>query len=343
MQDIRVGFVGAGQNTIDKHIPNLQAIRRIELIGVCNRTEDSSRLVSRQFSIPKMYANWQEAVADPDTDAIVIGTWPNMHCCVTLAALDAGKHVLTEARMAMNAAEARQMLRASQKKPDLIAQVVPSPITLGVDSTVQRLLREGYIGNPLAIDVHYASSFLNREGKRHWRQDSDRSGMNILALGIYYEAIQRWVGEATSVMAAGKTFMKMRSDDNGVLQSVRIPEHLDVVADMACGAQLHLQQSVITAFLQGGGIYLFGEEGTLRFYQDKLWGARRGESQLMEIPIPHEEKGEWRVEEEFIGAIRGLEPVTRTTFEDGVKYMEFTEAVNRSMATGTRIHLPLSD
>ena len=48
------------------------------------------------------------------------------------------------------------------------------------------------------------------------------------------------------------------------------------------------------------------------------------------------------MEEEFINAIRGKERVTHTAFEDGVKYMEFTEAVARSMASGEAIALPLS-
>ena len=52
-------------------------------------------------------------MADPDIDAIVIGTWPYLHCPITLAALEAGKHVLTEARMSMNAAEAHRMLAAA--------------------------------------------------------------------------------------------------------------------------------------------------------------------------------------------------------------------------------------
>ena len=50
-----------------------------------------------------------------------------------------------------------------------------------------------------------------------------------------------------------------------------------------------------------------------------------------EVPIPPKEAGSWRVEEEFIGAIRGENPIELTTFETGLKYMQFTEAVARSM------------
>ncbi len=55
---------------------------------------------------------------------------------------------------------------------------------------------------------------------------------------------------------------------------------------------------------------------------------------LSEIPIPAERRIGWRVEEEFVNAIRGREKVSRTTFEDGVRYMEFTEAVSKSAASG---------
>jgi hypothetical protein len=47
------------------------------------------------------------------------------------------------------------------------------------------------------------------------------------------------------------------------------------------------------------------------------------------------------VEQEFVNAIRGQEPITHTSFEDGMKYMEFTEAVARSMASGAAVALPL--
>ena len=50
------------------------------------------------------------------------------------------------------------------------------------------------------------------------------------------------------------------------------------------------------------------------------------DSEMEEIPISPEKEGRWRVEEEFIDAIRGVAPVTHTSFADGVRYMEFTEA-----------------
>ena len=115
-ESIRVGVIGAGANTRTKHIPNLQAIDGVEVVSVCNRSRDSSQRAADEFGIPQVYAHWWELIAAEDTNAIVIGTWPYMHHRLTIAALEAGKHVMCEARMAMNAAEAIAMRAAARAR-----------------------------------------------------------------------------------------------------------------------------------------------------------------------------------------------------------------------------------
>lgn len=241
--------------------------------------------------------------------------------------------------MAMNVHEARAMRDAARAHPQLVAQIVPAPHTLSVDATVQRLLSEQYLGEPLAVAIRDGNSFLNREALLHWRQDVDLSGYNILSLGIWYEVLLRWLGEATRVLAMGRVFVKQRRDDRGVIRAVRVPEHLDVIADLACGAQAHFQISAVTGHAGPAAISVFGSEGTLRFVEGALFGGRRDEPGLAKLTIPEEERGVWRVEAEFIGAIRGQEQVALTPFETGVKYMIFTEAVTHSIATGAAIPL----
>lgn len=338
---IRVGIVGAGANTTSRHIPGLQALPDVEVVSVCNRTLASSQRVADAYGIPTTYANWLDLIHAPDTNAIVIGTWPYMHARLTLAALEAGKHVLCEARMAMNADEAHTMLLAAQSSPHLIAQIVPSPMTLGVDRTIRRLIAEDYLGDVLVIEARVGGAFVDAGAPMHWRNDFDLSGFNTMTMGIWYEAVMRWVGHAVQVSAKTKTFVPMRRTADGNLRPVRVPDQIDVVADMACGAQLHMQVSAVTGLAGAPEVWLFGSEGTLRFSGDRLYGGRRGDAGLQEIEIPAAERGAWRVEEEFVNAIRGLEPVTHTTFEDGVKYMEFTEAALRSAAEGRSLSLPL--
>ena len=191
---IRVGVIGAGANTTTHHIPKLQAIDGVEVISVCNRSRESSERVAQQFGIPTIYENWQELVAASDTNAIVIGTWPYMHCRVTLAALAADKHVMCEARMAMSAQEAHAMRNASRENTHLVTQIVPSPFSLRVDNTIKRLLADGYLGDVLAVEVRAGGTFLDPDAPLHWREDFNLSGFNIMSMGIWYEALLRWVG-----------------------------------------------------------------------------------------------------------------------------------------------------
>src|SRR3954447_19172171 len=98
---LRVGLIGAGGNTRLRHIPGLRALPEVELAAVCNRRPESTRAVAREYDIPRTYERWQDLLAAPEIDAIVIGTWPYLHCPITLQALEAGKHVLTEARLSL--------------------------------------------------------------------------------------------------------------------------------------------------------------------------------------------------------------------------------------------------
>ena len=341
---IRVGFVGAGANTKLRHIPGLKAMPGVELVSVSNRSRESSQKVADEFGIPKVYERWAELIEAPDTNAISVGTWPYMHCILVQAALEADKHVLTEARMAMSAAEAHAMLDASRKKPHLVTQIVPSPITFKVDRTIQDLIADGYLGEVLSVDLAWSTGgFIDHDGPFHWRHDRDMSGYNILYMGILYEALMRWVGPAASVRAVSRVNVNSRRDETGRSRHITVPDHVEIVCEMASGPVAHLRFSNVTGLGPQDQVWLFGTEGTLwlDIPSMTLHGGRRGDDQLAEIKVPPEKQGEWRVEEEFVNAIRGQERVTHTSFEDGVRYMEFTEAVTRSGQSGKAIRLPL--
>jgi predicted dehydrogenase len=268
-----------------------------------------------------------------------------MHCPITLAALEADKHVMCEARMAMDASQARRMYEASILKPHLVTQVVPSPHTLKVDPIIKKMVADGFLGDILVIEVRvYENNFVDEQTPLHWRQDAERSGLNVMGLGIWYEAIMRWVGEATHVEAMGKTFVKMRRNPQSeALMAIKIPDHLNVLAEMACGALASFSFSSLTGHGGEQTANLFGSQGTLCLRNGKLFVGKRGEESLAEVELPKNRRSGWRVEEEFINAIRGMEPITHTTFADGLKYMQFTEAVSLSIATSRKISLPLLD
>jgi predicted dehydrogenase len=346
MKTIRVGIVGLGANSRLRHVPGLRACQDVNIVAVCNRRPESTRQAAQQFGIEQTFDDWQDLVSDPHIDAVLIGTWPYLHCEITLASLAAGKHVLTEARMAMNAVEAHRMLEASRRHPDLVTQIVPSPLGLRGLRVVRELLESGFLGELREIVVLGADdSASDAEAPIHWRQSGKFSGVNMLALGILHETLIRWVPDPIRVLAQIQIFTTSRRDpSSGRLQEIAVPDSVHVLTELANGARGLYHLSGVVHFGPGKQIHLYGSEGTLKYYlqpEDQLWGARRGESQLREIPIPEEKQEIWRVEEEFIQAIRGQERVRLTDFETGVRYLEFTEAVMRSGQSGRSVELPL--
>jgi len=349
---LRVGLIGAGANTRTRHIPGLLAQRNVELVAVCNRRPESTAAVAREHNIPRTHERWQDLVADPEIDAVVVGTWPYLHCAITLAALAAGKHVLTEARMSMNAAEAHRMLAAARKAPHLVTQIVPSPFGLKGHAVVRELLDAGYLGELREAQVvHLTGALADPVAPLSWRQDEALSGFNTLTLGILHETLLRWAPPPVRVLAQAHAFVPTRVDPaSGVRRGVGTPDAVQVLAVLANGARAVYHFSGVTAFGQTATITLFGTKGVLQYdlAADRLRGAaQQGQrvgarlDELEEIPIPPDKAMGWRVEEEFVSAIRDQTPVRFTDFATGVAYMEFTEAVARSAQSGAAVDLPL--
>jgi predicted dehydrogenase len=346
-QPIRIGIVGLGANTRSRHVPGLRACPGVEIVAVCNRRPESTRAAAAEFGIPRTFDRWQDLVADDAIDAVVIGTWPYLHAPITLAALDAGKHVLTEARMAMDAAEARQMLAASRRHPHLVTQIVPSPLGLRAHRVLKQLLTEDYIGDLREVVALGTTDHLaDPATPLHWRQVKEYSGVNALMLGILHETVNRFVPSPTRVLAHTATFTPQRPTAAGESGPVETPDNVRVLTELPGGACGTYHLSGVMRFGPGCQLQLYGSRGTLKYLlhpEDRLLGAQAGESELREIPVPPELAGGWRVEEEFIDAIRGRGRIEFTPFGTGVEYMEFTEAVARSAASGTSIGLPLID
>jgi predicted dehydrogenase len=185
-----------------------------------------------------------------------------------------------------------------------------------------------------------------------WRQDAALSGFNMLSLGILHETLMRWVPLPVSVLAQVHAFVPTRIDpESGFNRAVGTPDSVQVLAGLENGARAVYQLSGVMPFNQGAGIRLYGTEGVL-FYDlsaDRIFGAHKGGPQtdkpaaLEEIPIPVQKARDWRVEADFVDAIRTGAPILLTDFATGVRYMEFTEAVARSAEAGETVELPLEE
>lgn len=344
MNRIRIGIVGAGANTRLRHIPGFRAIDGVEIVGVVNRSAESTRRAAAEFGIPRTYPDWQSLVTDTEIDAVMIGTWPNLHSEVTCAALAAGKHVLTEARMARSAAEAERMLAASRARPELVAQIAPSPFGLECGPAVDRLLQEGAIGELRELVViGVDDAFYDDSQPVHWRQDAEISGVNVLTLGILHETALRWTPSPVRVLAQTSLHSRRRGSERNPDDRPTVPDSVRVLTELPGGARGLYHISGVALFGPGRQIHLYGSRGTIKVEfgsRERVFIGRAGERELTEVTIAPVERGRWRVEEEFVGAIRGQEPVRLTDFATGLRYMQFTEAVSRSAASGAVIAVP---
>ena len=341
-QPIRIGVIGAGANTRLRHIPGLQAIEGVQVVAVCNRTDESGQRVAREFGIARVETDPEALFAASDIDAICIGTWPYRHREYAVRALEAGKHVLTEARIAMDAAEARAMLAAAETRPGLVAQVVPAPLDLRSWRMIRRLLAEGVLGEVREVHVTVlGGAAIDEAAPLHWRERADYSGVNMMTLGLYVEAVQRWLGPTEWVLADGETFVRERVDaETGQPVAITVPDSLGVLARMANGARaVYRVGTLLHDAADANGVSIYGSRGTLHWRADDTMRlSLRGEEPRVLEPDPGT-AGTWRVEADFIDSIRLGAPVELTSFADGVRYMQFTEAVARSMRSGARVDL----
>lgn len=309
----------------------------MELLQVANRSQESAGKVAQEFGIPQASGRWQDVVENPEIDAVCIGTWPYLHAEATIAALEAGKHVLTEARMAMNLEEAEAMLEVAAKHPQLVAQIVPSPFTLNVDRAVKAWLASGSPGRLREVHVAHTHAALARsDTPMSWRQDPQVSGCNILTVGIYHEVVLRWLNpEITALQARGCIHTNRRKhwDRPQEEAEIALPDTVAVWAEDASGCQYFYHFSGIESGLPRNEIRIHGERASLRcdVAQEKVWLADSGSAEEHELEIPQADRVGWRVEADFVASIREGKAVELTSFADGVRYMAFSDALVQAL------------
>jgi predicted dehydrogenase len=334
---IRVGIAGGGKIVASEHVPRLRAIDGVEVTAIANQTPNSTGRAAAAMSIPHGARHWGELVEDPDIDAILIGTWPYLHAPIAIAALENGKHVLTEARMATDASAATAMLEVSLDRPELVAMVVPASFSLWADRAIGRVLGDGSIGRLLAARLVWETGRPTGAGE-HWRWQRRYSGNNIMALGIALESVGRWLGQAEWVTAELQNVEPRKPGATGALVPSDVPDHVQALIGYPGEVTLNLEMSTISLGGRGIRALFYGSEGTL----DADFGAESlritsagGETSSVEISAA--ERDEWRAERDFVAAIRGEKGVDLTDFDTGRRYMQVVDAIHESNRRGERV------
>jgi predicted dehydrogenase len=203
-------------------------------------------------------------------------------------------------------------------------------MTLPVDATIRGLIARGQLGALREICVtHTNSAYADEAASLTWRQDIELSGHNTLTLGIYYEAVLRWMREdvhVTSASAAIFTPVRLRAD--GSTAAVRIPESLTVLGRYDGGCRLIMHLSGVETSTPRNEVRINGTRGGLRLAvaTGELWWIPAGGQETRHEIAAANGTG-WRVEADFIDSIRRGTPVQLTDFATGVRTMRFTDEV----------------
>src|SRR4051794_29220396 len=329
---LRLGIIGAGEVVKRRHLPALQHHPEIEIVAVSNSTyESSEKFCNEHAPHATPMTNWAELLAIPEIDVVWIGSPPYIHSAVTISALEAGKHVFCQARMAMDLAEAEEMVSVSRRFPELVTMLCPPPYGMRGDLLVQKLLAENAVGQPHHLRLQSLNSgFLDPDAPAHWRQRVEISGLNVLTLGIYVEVLQHWFGDITGVFARGKILQPIRQE-----YEVIIPDVLTILCSFANGMEGVLEFSGVDAHAPADRLEVYGDLGTLTydFGSDVIHLGQIGDRALHVEELTPDLETAWHVEDDFIAAVKSRGRIRpHPDFEDGMRYMRVVQAVADSRA-----------
>ena len=343
---LRVGIIGAGSYTISRMLPGFLKASNCEVTTVANRRRENAEKVAAQFGIPRVADDWLQVLKSKDVDAVFIGTPPNSHREMALAAFEAGKHVLCQTRIATTADEAREMQAAAEsaKQRGVRAMLVPPGPFYRGRRFIEHLVQSGYLGR-----VTHVQAF-NQNGSMAdptaplsaGRNELELYGMyNAAQLGLTYDVMVPWTGHATRVLGHRATFVEERpATPGGPMARAPYPEEVTVISETESGAIVMNLLNWAARFSESR-IELYGDQGTVVYKQrgDVILAGRARDEGLQEMTIPPEHDSPWLVEEEFVRLCIGELDEPSFSFGDGVRNMEYLEAAYNSAMEGRWVEM----
>ncbi len=320
---LRWGVLGAAWIARRALLPALRAAGD-EVVALASSRPAAGRALAAEFEIPYFFERY-EAVLEIPLDAVYVPLPNSLHRGWTLAALEAGKHVLCEKPLALSALEAEEMGRAAARRGLALAEAVMYRYHPRWQ-VVHRALRQGRLGQLRHLQGRF--TFPLAEGANP-RWEADLGGGALLDVGSYLINASRWLaGEPGRVLARGFERHGVDSDDS-ILLEFRGPG-CPAAAELACGFDATESQELV----------LVGTEGTLRV--PKPFTAWTGEEIPLELerqlggpvellPTPAADPYQLMVEA-FGRSVRDGTPLP-TGARDGERNLRVLDACRRSMAT----------
>ncbi|MEA4890092.1 MAG: Gfo/Idh/MocA family oxidoreductase [Clostridiaceae bacterium] len=251
MDKLRIGIIGCGNIAVNKHLPALVKIPEAELAAFCDIIQARAVSAAQKFGAPeaKVYTDYKEVLADPSIDAIHVLTPNREHSFITVEALHAGKHVMCEKPMAINAIEAKKMLDAAQETGKLL--------TIGYQNRcrpeyqyLKRACENGDLG-----EIYFAKAHaLRRRAVPLWGvfiNEYEQGGGPLIDIGTHALDLTLWtMNNYKPVMVVGSAYKKLSDQkETGNVWGDWDPKEYTVedsafgFIKMANGASIYLESS----------------------------------------------------------------------------------------------------
>ncbi len=348
---LRIGIIGTG-NISHCHMAGYKMLKdRVDVVAACDIDEAKLDAYCKRYDIPHKYTDFYEMMEKEELDCVSVCTWNVKHKEATIAALRGGANVICEKPMAMNAAEAQEMIDCSKETGKLLQ--IGFVRRFGKDAAV---LRE-FIDQGLFGDIYYAkATYLRRSGcPGGWFGDKARSGGGPLVdLSVHVVDLVRYLsGLPKPVAAFGATYSNLGpqratggedgwtviSDDN----PFNVEDFATAMVRFDNGLTLTLETSFnINVKQNTTNVEIFGTKAGARVDPEVEIYTQYGGRFVNIAPATKvwlDEDGLFESEiEGFIDAAEGKKPC-RATGEDGLMVMKLIDAIYESAETGKMVEI----
>lgn len=288
---VGIGIIGTGFAR-STQLPAFGACGGARVVAVASGHRENAERVAREFGIPLVAGDWREVVECEDVDLVCVTTPPVTHAEMAGAALDAGKAVLCEKPMAMDAGETEAMRRRARESGRLA--LIDHELRF---LPARRRMREMILGGEIGRVRH--AKFLFRSDSRaaadrpwNWWSDAGAGGGALGAIGSHAVDALRWLlgAEVSHVSASLAAHVRERLDpDSGETRAVTSDDEASLLLNFREGETTEHATGVICLSMTEAGkmehsVSVFGSEGALRIEgAGRLWHASVGAGEWREV------------------------------------------------------------
>lgn len=329
-KQLRWGIVGCANIAIGSVIPAIQQSETGVVAAIASRSLDKAQETAAKLNIPTAYGSYEELIADPDIDAVYIPLPNHLHREWTIRAAQAGKHVLCEKPLAMNAEEAEEMIEACKQAGVLLAEAFMYRHHPRYERMIE-VIRSGEIGQIRGILGSF--TFNNAGDKDNVRYRADWGGGSIYDVGCYPISAARLLFGAEPVSACVTAFFSPEHDHVDMMAQGVIEFPGDVALTFDCGMWADFRNKLEILGTEGRievpWAFLNPSDGE-GFYVVKR-GERREEGHL--------QTNQYTLQvDDFARSVFGEQPL-RFAPEDAVSNMKVIDACLKSARTKTKVEI----